>query len=64
MTTAEARDRIRKLAEACDIPMGEVIDALSYAGVGELLRCSAVKARTEAWSQGSGLLHPEPAPEK
>ena len=47
-TSAAARDRLRALAVECDIPMGEVVNALSFARVGELLRCGAVKARAEA----------------
>ena len=53
-TSAAARDRLRALAAECDIPMGEVVDALSFARVGELLRCGAVKARAAADADKGG----------
>ena len=36
--------------------MGEVVDALSFAQVGDLLRCGATKARAQAAEAEAGLL--------
>ena len=47
-TTAAARDRLRALAAECDIPMGWLLDALSFATVGQYVACAAVKARAAA----------------
>ena len=53
-TTAAARDRLRALAAECDISMGAVVDALSFATVGQYVACAATKARAAADADKGG----------
>lgn len=43
-----ARDRLQALASDAEVSMGEVCESLSYARIGDLLRCGAARAMAEA----------------